>query len=122
MQVVRILFALVPWAFRVVYFMFHPAVPLWLKLLVPLALLYALWPFDLLRDTIPVLGWVDDVLVLVVALRLFTALAGRYVARGDKLRRKPDGPTMETTYRVLDSQEGEKPPEPESPGGKDGKE
>ena len=119
---VRFLFAIVPWFFRVVYFMFHPAVPLWLKLLVPLALLYVVWPFDILRDVIPVLGWVDDLVVLLVAFRLFTALGGRYVARGDTRRRKPDGPTMETTYQVLDSQEGDKPPDPETPGAKDGKE
>ena len=119
---VRFLFALVPRFFRVVYFMFHPAVPLWLKLLVPLALLYVVWPFDLLRDGIPVLGQIDDLVVLLVAAYLFTTLAGRYVARGETRRRKPDGPTMETTYRVLDPQEGDEPPDPETPGAKDGKE
>jgi uncharacterized membrane protein YkvA (DUF1232 family) len=31
------------------------------KLLVVLALLYLLWPLDLLPDVAPILGWLDDI-------------------------------------------------------------
>ena len=42
----------------------HPDVPLLPKLLCLLAVLYALSPIDLVPDFVPVLGYVDDVLVL----------------------------------------------------------
>lgn len=98
----RLVFALGSRFIQVVYLMRHPAVPIWLKMVMLLALLYAVWPFDLLRDIIPVVGWVDDWTVLLLATFLFTTLARRYVADGPSQRRKPDAPTIETTYRVLD--------------------
>ena len=112
----RLVFALGSRFIRVVYLMRHPAVPIWLKLVMLLALLYAVWPFDLLRDFIPVVGWVDDWTVLLLATFLFTTLARRYVTDGPSQRREPDGPTIETTYRVLDSRdEGQGAPS-DSPG------
>lgn len=42
----------------------HPRVPGRAKLLAVLAMVYLVAPLDLIPDTIPVLGWVDDWLVL----------------------------------------------------------
>ena len=51
-----------------------------MKLAVPgLALAYFLWPMDILYDLIPALGQVDDVLVLLLALKLFESWAPRGV-------------------------------------------
>lgn len=33
---------------------------------VVIALLYVLWPIDLVPDLIPVIGWLDDVIALIV--------------------------------------------------------
>ncbi len=45
------------------------------KILIPgLVGAYILWPIDLLADVIPVLGQVDDVLLLVLGVRLFIQL------------------------------------------------
>ena len=48
----------------------HKRAPWTAKLLVVLALLYVLDPIDLIPDTIPILGWLDDGLVLMLLLRI----------------------------------------------------
>ncbi len=47
----------------------HPHAPGWLKPAVGLMLLYVLSPVDLIPDVIPVLGLVDDVVMLPLAIR-----------------------------------------------------
>ena len=48
----------------------HPLQPRWLKPAVGLMLLYLLSPIDLLPDFIPVLGLVDDLVLIPLAVRL----------------------------------------------------
>ncbi len=47
----------------------HPLQPRWLKPAVGLMLLYLLSPIDLLPDFIPVLGLVDDLVLIPLAVR-----------------------------------------------------
>lgn len=87
-----------------------PAVPGMMKLLLPgLALLYMLWPIDLL----PMLPF-DDIAVALLAMRMFVSMAPRdsveravygddAAARGP-VRREPlrnDPEVIDTTWRVL---------------------
>jgi uncharacterized membrane protein YkvA (DUF1232 family) len=59
-----------------------PRVPPATKL-VPLAcVLYVLWPIDLVTDTWPLIGQLDDVGVLLLGLRLFLRLAPGAVVAG----------------------------------------
>lgn len=58
---------------------FDKRVPLALRVLLPLAILYALSPVDFIRDRVPVVGRFDDLLVLVLAVLLLTKLAPRHV-------------------------------------------
>ena len=47
----------------------HPGAPLWLKVGTALLVLYVLSPIDLIPDTIPLLGWVDDVVIVSFGIR-----------------------------------------------------
>jgi uncharacterized membrane protein YkvA (DUF1232 family) len=55
---------------------FDSRVPIWLKLIPSLAILYILSPLDLIPDfTLPVIGYVDDTVIFFLSLYLFIRLA-----------------------------------------------
>jgi uncharacterized membrane protein YkvA (DUF1232 family) len=55
---------------------FDSRVPLWLKLIPSLAILYILSPLDLIPDfSFPVIGYVDDTVIFFFSLYLFIRLA-----------------------------------------------
>jgi uncharacterized membrane protein YkvA (DUF1232 family) len=47
----------------------HPAAPGWLKLGSALIVLYVLSPIDLIPDPIPILGVLDDIVIVPLAIR-----------------------------------------------------
>jgi uncharacterized membrane protein YkvA (DUF1232 family) len=47
----------------------HPASPGWLKPAVALMVIYVVSPVDLVPDVVPLLGLVDDVVLLPLAMR-----------------------------------------------------
>lgn len=47
----------------------HPEAPAWLKWGTGMIVLYLLSPVDLIPDTIPVLGLVDDLILIPLAIR-----------------------------------------------------
>ena len=51
-----------------------PRVPLPAKLILPALVLYLMFPIDLIPDFIPVLGYLDDVLVVILAFWAFDRL------------------------------------------------
>ena len=54
---------------------FDKRVSIFLRALVPLALIYIISPYDILRDRIPVLGRFDDLIILSLSLLFLTKLA-----------------------------------------------
>ena len=50
-------------------------VSIFLRALVPLAVIYIISPYDILKDRIPVLGRFDDLIILGLALLFLTKLA-----------------------------------------------
>ncbi len=91
-------------------------VPLRLKLVLPFAILYVLSPIDLMPDLFGLLGRVDDVIVLVLALAIFLGAAPREVVlehlragrtasgpggREDD-RSKLDRDAIDASYRIVD--------------------
>ncbi len=87
-------------------------VPLRLKVIIPAAIVYLLSPFDLVPDIIPVSGWIDDILVIVVSLTLFLTMAPRDVVlehiRGGRsdggTGAKREGKIVDGEYRVIDDE------------------
>ena len=82
-------------------------VPLRLKLILPAALAYLILPIDLVPDIVPVLGRIDDVVVLVGAVVFFLGMApkglvsehlGRGKAPGPSGR---DGKVIDGSYRIV---------------------
>ena len=54
-------------------------VPLILRLLLPLAIIYAVSPFDLVPDRVPILGRFDDLIFIAFALLLLVKLSPKEV-------------------------------------------
>lgn len=89
-----------------------PRVPLLNKLIIPgLILAYFLWPADLAPDVFPVLGQVDDLVLLALALKLFVDLCPAEVVRqyreggaGNNARKsaKPSEEVIEAEYRIVE--------------------
>ena len=58
---------------------FDRRVSIFLRVLVPLALVYLVLPWGLVPDRTPILGWMDDLIILGLALLLLLKLAPRAV-------------------------------------------
>ncbi|NEX60425.1 YkvA family protein [Noviherbaspirillum galbum] len=62
--------------FVVLWYAFrHPGTPAGFKLLALLLGLYVLSPIDLVPDTIPILGWIDDVTLIAFGIPALLKLA-----------------------------------------------
>ena len=85
-------------------------VPLPLKMLLPAALAYIVLPYDVVPDFLPLLGRIDDLLVLLLAVVLFVALAPREVVAehlsGSRSQRaaprRNNGRVIDGKYRIAD--------------------
>ena len=74
-------------------------VPLRAKLILPALVLYLMIPIDIIPDFIPVLGYLDDVVVVIVAFWAFTRLVPPGVVAEEAagiLRPPQDKPRAET--------------------------
>ena len=58
---------------------FDKRVPLFLRLLLPVALVYAVSPIDIVRDSVPILGRFDDLIFIALALLLLVKLSPKEV-------------------------------------------
>jgi uncharacterized membrane protein YkvA (DUF1232 family) len=58
--------------------MFDWKAPIFAKLLTVLAIAYLFWPIDLAPDVIPVLGWLDDLGFMGVAMGYLAKTVARY--------------------------------------------
>ena len=61
---------------------FDKRVNIILRALVPLAVLYAIVPTDLVKDQLPIIGRFDDIIVLGLAALLLIKLAPQHVVNG----------------------------------------
>jgi uncharacterized membrane protein YkvA (DUF1232 family) len=56
-----------------------PDVPMFAKALLPLVVAYVALPFDIIPDRVPILGQVDDIVIIAAGLTLFVALTPSHV-------------------------------------------
>ena len=65
--------------------LFDKQTPWYVKLILAIGLVYVLYPFDLITDRIPVLGWIDDLtigsLLVGLAIRLVPVRVKERIAR-----------------------------------------
>ena len=86
-----------------------PEVPLYLKILPALAVVYILIPTDLIPDVFPVIGQLDDLTALLVGAKVFIELAPQeVVARHIQAMRKGSAPSVQ-----VDDETGQSEPVPE---------
>ena len=78
-------------------------VPIVLRALVPLAIVYALSPLDLIRDRVPVLGRFDDLIILGMAVLFLVKLAPQHVVDEHSGKLRPsDRPEDKDPSKVVD--------------------
>ena len=84
-------------------------VPFKYKLLPILAILYVVSPFDFLPDFIPMIGWADDLLVLILAICAFIGLSQKKNLSGstkdDQPRENKSPNIYDGKYRVIKDDE-----------------
>lgn len=74
-----------------------------LRALVPLALVYVLWPWDLIKDNIPLIGRLDDIIILGLAVLFLIKLAPPHVVDEHLGRAAPsDRPEDKDPSQVVD--------------------
>jgi uncharacterized membrane protein YkvA (DUF1232 family) len=83
-------------------------VPIWVKLIPPLAILYLISPIDLIPDPVLGLGQLDDLAILLLGFKVFVELCppGVVQRHHDELAGsappEPDSEVVDASYRVLD--------------------
>lgn len=68
-----------------------PAIPLWLRAVVPALVLYLALPLDIIPDFIPIIGYLDDVLLLAVVAGVFLRFTPLNVIEAHVLRLEEGG-------------------------------
>ncbi len=77
-----------------------PAVPGWLKAIPVLALAYILSPLDFAPDVVLGLGQLDDLAILLLAIKLFIELSPEEIVR----RHQAEMASVKGAYRVVDEE------------------
>ena len=81
-------------------------IPIRAKLIIVAAFIYLISPFDLVPDIVPISGWIDDIVVTLVAGVLFMLMVPRDVLMehmGRRASTRPrDGKVIDGEYKILD--------------------
>ena len=89
-------------------------VPIRAKLIIPAAIVYLVSPIDIVPDIVPISGWIDDIIVTLLAAALFLSMTPRDVLM-EHLGRSPstkprNGKVIDGEYRVLDDESSDDTP------------
>ena len=80
-------------------------VPFWIRIALPLALIYVISPIDILPDFIPVMGRVDDIIAVVAGIMILLKLAPKKVVNQHK---KDNQTIIDGEYREEDQEDQNK--------------
>ena len=91
---------------------FDRRVPILLRILLPVAIVYAVSPFDLVPDRVPILGRFDDLIFIAMALLLLVKLSPKEVVDeingvvppSDRPEDKDPNKVVDGTGRVIDDE------------------
>jgi uncharacterized membrane protein YkvA (DUF1232 family) len=91
---------------------FDNLVSIFLRMLVPLAIVYVISPVDLLRDRVPIIGRFDDLIVFGLALLFLTKLASPAIVdehmgvepKSDRPEDKDPESVVDGTSRLIDDE------------------
>ena len=79
-----------------------PETPIWLKGVMLLVPLYLISPIDFVPDFIPVLGWLDDLVIIPLLVSWIVGLLPQRTPAPVHARaRRSDGPTIDGDWRRL---------------------
>ena len=99
----RMLPKLIKFAVLVWRLTFDTRVSIFLRMLVPLAIVYVISPVDLIRDRVPIIGRFDDLIVVGLALLFLTKLASPAIVDEHMgVEPKSDRPEDEDPESVVD--------------------
>ena len=89
--------------------MLNSQIPFKYKLLPILAVLYVVSPFDFLPDFIPMIGWADDLIVLILAIFAFIGLSPKNImhdaSKDDQPQKNKSSKIFDGKYRVIKDDE-----------------
>ena len=80
--------------------LFDPRMPTKVKLFFILSILYVIFPFDIIRDIIPILGQLDDLLVILVAILVY-----KFQEFKKNIKDNSDEKIIDGEFRNIDSDE-----------------
>ena len=108
----RMLPKLIKFAVLVWRLTFDKRVSIFLRMLVPLAIVYVISPVDLLRDRVPIIGRFDDLIVFGLALLFLTKLASPAIVdehmgvepKSDRPEDKDPESVVDGTSRLIDDE------------------
>ena len=89
--------------------MLDKRVPLKLKILPVIAVVYLLLPWDFIPDLMPLIGWIDDIVVVILSIGIFfvfgpLSILTRNIGQNHDLDNEQpvNGKVVEGKYRVVD--------------------
>ena len=89
--------------------MLDKRVPLKLKILPVIAVVYLLLPWDFIPDLMPLIGWIDDIVVVILSVGIFfvfgpLSILTRNIGQNRDLNNEQpvNGKVVEGKYRVVD--------------------